>query len=223
MEETQSKGDLTAQRDFFLKYAVIMAYLSVISALVMFLIAPLFYPDFSWITNTISNMGNVTRGSQYQSAPLIIGSYLLSGVGTIPLFIHYARICMKSKHRLLRWGTKIMIFAALDLGILGIAAENYDVFHFIASQLFFLFLALGVLFIAASWLKIEGERKWAIFNLIMLFTDVAIWLLYFLYFDVYKINGIKVNQALFELSTAIDYAILVFLYAIKAYKTGLKI
>jgi len=213
---TESRS--TFHPEFFLTYAVVMAISSVAVGILLILLATLFYPNFNWIGNTLSNMGNVTRGHEYNSASLLNGAYIIAGLGTLPLYLHYARIYRYSTHRGLRLGGKMTILPPINIALLGICSENFDLLHIVVSNLFFLLIALTLLFLALGWLHMPGERKWAAFNLVVLFSAVGMWLVYFTIFA-----GTSVNQALFEFATDIDYMILAVAYSYKAYRLGLKI
>jgi len=195
-----------------------MAMISIPAGILLIILATMFYPNFSWISNTISNMGNVTRGHAYNSASLVNGAYIVAGLGTLPLFLHFARIYKESSHRALRAGGKLCSFPPIVIALLGIASENFGVLHIVVSNLFFLLIALTILFIGCGWIKMPGERRWAILNFVVLFTAVGMWLVYFTIFE-----GTNVNQALFEFATVIDFTIIAAAYSYKAYKLGLKI
>jgi hypothetical membrane protein len=218
MDYTFDDGRVESQRDFFVKYAVVQALIVVPVGIFLILYGSTLYPNFNWISRTISNMGNPTRGVGYNSASLVDGAYVIAGLGTIPLFVHYARIFNHSTHRGLRVGGKLIVLAAIDIGFLGIASENFDVLHIAVSNLFFLLIALSILCIGLGWWRMPGERRWAILNFIVLFVAVGQWLVYFTIFQ-----GTSVNQALFEFATVIEFGIIIITYSFKAYKLGLKI
>ncbi len=181
--------------------------------IILIILATYFYPNFSWISNTISNMGNVSRGRNYGSASLLNGAYVLSGLGTFPLFFYYG-IKFKNSHiRSLRIGGKIFFIPPLDIAFLGIASENFGTLHIIVSNLFFLTFSLSLLFIGVGLLKIPRERRLVLLNFIIIFTGLGLWLIYFTIFQ-----GTEVNQAIFEFATVIEFAIIIFAYSYKGSK-----
>jgi hypothetical membrane protein len=218
LNDSESYINKGCNNDFFLKYAIIMTFTSIIIGVILIFWSTIYFPDFSWTGRTLSNLGSVTRGTQYISAPLFNASYIISGLGSLPLNIYYAHEYNRSSSKPLRRGTKILVLPPIVIAIVGIASESYGDIHNVFSNIFFFFLALGVLFMAIGWWKSPVDHPWAIFSLIILIIGGTIWGVYFIFFQ-----HTWLNQALFEFSTIIDYAILAFAYSYKAYKLGLKI
>ena len=218
MENENQSNENIIRPDFFLKYAIIMTFTSIIVAVILIFWSTAFFPGYSWIHRTLSNLGSVTRGSEYTSAPLFNAAYIIAGLGSLPLNIYYARAYLRSTHKTIRVGTKLLVFPPIVIAMVGIASESYGDIHNVFSDLFFLLLASGVLFLAIGWWKLPIDHHWAIFSLIILIIGGTIWGVYFIIFQ-----GTWLNQALFEFSTLIDYSIFVVGISFKAYKLGLHI
>ena len=79
MENENQSNENIIRPDFFLKYAIIMTFTSIIVAVILIFWSTAFFPGYSWIHRTLSNLGSVTRGFEYTSAPLLMQRTSLQG------------------------------------------------------------------------------------------------------------------------------------------------
>ncbi len=148
------------------------------------------YPQFSWINNALSDLGVVSgaTSSLYNFGLVMAG--LLSFNFALGLY------SFLGKNVVGKVGVAIFLVASLSLIGIGVANENFALFHYIFSVTFFTLVPISLLVIAAYFL-ISRQRSSGAFTLLIGILAATPWVAYFV---VQYVNGVAIPELLSALA-----------------------
>lgn len=159
---------------FFLKYALASALGATGLAIALILVATELWPPFTWLDDTLSNLGNPEHP---ESAPVFNAAYLIASTGVLPFFSYHLREGIRDEP----WGAKLgaacLPVAAGAVALLAIFTDYSPTLHVhrACSLTFFVALACALLFTATSWLRDPMTRPYALVFLVALAGVGAAW------------------------------------------------
>ena len=135
-------------------------------------LAIVYYPQFSWTGNALSDLG-VVEGV---TAVLFNSGVIIGGILAI---IFASGLFIFLRNRVLgRIGAFIFTLVALALVAIGIFTENFGRIHYYVSVAFFTFAPISMLIICATFFSM-GKVKMGLFTFLTAITAALVWVLQF--------------------------------------------
>jgi hypothetical membrane protein len=160
------------QWSFLQRIGVICGFVMPIVAFGCIGVAILFYPEFSWFNNALSDLG-VGLGV---SAPVFNFGLLIAGLlcfffAGFGLFNHFKNGIVG------RVGSIIFAVAAVWLMAIGVFNESFWPVHFIVAMAFFVTLPVALLVLTVALYRCQAV-KLAVFTLVSSFVVAVPWILF---------------------------------------------
>ncbi len=160
------------KKNSWLKLSGAAGVITSIIAFTCISLAILWYPDFSWTNNALSDLGvQIGLTTSLFNYGLIV-SGLLALVFAVGMFFYLREKILGEA------GAAVFILAALALVSIGLFPENVEPMHYYASVAFFLLVPVAMLFLVAGFYQL-GRRGVAWFTLLAGLVAAAPWVLQF--------------------------------------------
>ncbi len=167
-----------------------MGIFTPVFAFVFIALSILTYPQFSWTSNALSDLGVVP------GATATLFNFGLYGSGLLILSFAIGLYKYLSKNIIGKIGAIVFFAAGLSLEGIGWAPENIRPFHYIFSVAFFTLVPIALL-VVAGYLFITREKRLGWFTLLIAVFAAAPWVLYFL---VQYVPGVAIPELLSALA-----------------------
>ena len=152
-----------------LKLTAVCGILGILILYVFIFAAILVSPWFSWTTNALSDLGNITRNS----SPIFNLGLIVSGI-IIVIFPLGLRARTKA-NGLEHLGTLALLVAAIALIGVGIFPENYLLEHGITAGSMFLLNTIGLFLFGIAFLRSASMRMLGALTIVLAFVSAVIW------------------------------------------------
>ena len=145
-----------------------------IFAFICIIIAIAIYPQFSWTSNALSDLG-IIRG-----ATGIIFNFGLVTCGLLALnFAIFGMYPYFKKNLLGKIGAGAFAAATIALIGIGIFNENFSPTHYLVSVAFFVFLPISLLITTGAF-AVKHQSQMTIFTILVAIVAAIPWVLYFI-------------------------------------------
>ncbi|MCL2173329.1 MAG: DUF998 domain-containing protein [Candidatus Bathyarchaeota archaeon] len=184
---------------FLQRVGVVCGFVVPIVAFCCIGVAVLFYPEFSWFGNALSDLGVVSG----VSAPVFNFGLLAAGLfcfffAVFGLFDHFKDSFVG------RVGSIVFAVAAVWLMAIGVFNESFWPIHFIVAAAFFVTLPFALLILTVALYR-RQEVKLAVFTLISSFVAALPWLLLFI---VRYVSNVAIPEIISSLTVSIWIVVL---------------
>lgn len=152
----------------FVKVAGLCGITGVLIVYPLILLAILYYPNFSWFDNALSDLG--VSGV---SAIIFNTTLLLAGA---LLFIFSLGLLNYIKGYTAKLGSLLLLAAAVFLAAIGLFPETYGKIHFYVSVAFFVLIVLSLLALGSA-LILQSSTLSGILTLVGALIAALIWIL----------------------------------------------
>lgn len=126
-------------------------------------------PWFSWTSNALSDLGNISTNS----SPIFNGGLIVAGI-IIAIFPLGLRA--KTKNNTLEHaGTLALLVAAIALIGVGIFPENYILGHVITAGTMFLLNTVGLFLFGIAFVQSESMKMLGVASIILAVASAVIW------------------------------------------------
>jgi hypothetical membrane protein len=167
-----------------LKISGICGILAPVFAFTFIFLAVASYPQFSWTSNALSDLGVVPG----VTAGLFNSGLIVSGIWCFMFAIGLFMFLGESM--LGRAGVFVLVLACLALVAIGIFPESVRPVHYFVSVAFFGLLPISMLIITGGfWLM--GQLRMAVFTLLVAIAAAAPWVLYY---SIRYVSGVAIPE-----------------------------
>lgn len=199
-------SNLKLQDNTFLRLTGIYGAIAPVIAFAFIFAAIASYPQFSWTSNALSDLGVVVgiAAGVFNSGLVICGVISLTFALGLYLFMN--------KSWLGRAGVILFAFACLALAAIGMFPESVSPTHYWVSVAFFVALPLSLLiFVGGFWR--EHQSLMAVFTLFVAVLAAVPWVLLF---EFHYVSGVAIPEVISGLAGALWTVVL----GIKMYKAA---
>jgi hypothetical membrane protein len=191
---------MVATKVTWVEVSGICGILAPIIAFACIILAIVFYPQFSWTNDALSDLG-IAPGTTaiFFNSGLVISGFLviLFGTGLPALF----------GNRLLgKISVSFFIIGAVALFAIGAFPESAEPMHYYASVAFFVLLSISMLLISATFL-LAARRKIGSFTFLVAVVAAAVWIAQF---SVRFVRGPAIPETVSALSGSVWSVVLGF-------------
>jgi hypothetical membrane protein len=146
-------------------------------AFMSIMIAIIVSPWFTWTSNALSDLGNLSKYATSPISSLVFNSGLIVA-GIITIFAALGLIMNVKKHIGALISGVVLLVGTIALICIGLFPENFPPWHFIFSVVLFVSIALAMLLFGGVFTFYRGTRRLGYFSLITGLIAAAPWIPY---------------------------------------------
>lgn len=182
------------EKSSWLKVAAGCGIIGPVLAFTCILLAINSYPQFSWTSNALSDLGVVSG----ITAPLFNSGLIVSGLLCLA-FAVFGLFTLLRERFVGKIGAFLFASSCLALVAIGIFTEDFTPIHYLVSVTFFVLTPISMLIIAGAFWAMNKLRI-AAFTLIMALVGAAPWILLF---AIRYVSGVAVPEAISSLAGSV--------------------
>jgi len=154
---------------FSLKLTATCGILGMLILYIFIFAAILVSPWFSWTSNALSDLGNITR----ETSPIFNAGIIISG---IVIVIFPLGLTSRAKTNTVEYsGTIALIVSAIALIGVGIFPENYILEHVITAGTMFLLNTVGLFLFGLAFIRSESMKSLGVVSFFLAIASAVIW------------------------------------------------